>query len=77
MTSSPPSQPPQSAVEAFLHRLLSTERNVVVLVVSENNQVLDYDLRPMADVVTLLDASGFGKPIDPNAPGILHQLIPA
>ncbi len=73
MTPSPLSSHP--LIQQLLQQLFATERNVVVLVVSEDNRVLDYDMRPMSDVVTLLDASGFGQPLPEDA-GILHQILP-
>jgi len=76
MTSSLPTSHSQSLVEKFMQQIFAAERNVVVLVLSEDNRVLDYDLRPLEDVVTLLDASGFGKPVTPDTAGILYQLIP-
>ncbi len=71
----PPSPHSLPLIERFLRQVLAAERNVVVLVVSEDNRVLDYGLRPMSDVVTLLDASGFGQPLAAEA-GILHRIMP-
>ena len=48
------------------HRLFNDEERVIVLTLNEAGHRTHYEVKPLADVIILLDLSGFGQPL-PNA----------
>jgi len=40
------------------------EEDAIVLVVNPDNEVIDYRVEPLSDVVALLAINGFGEPVE-------------
>ena len=61
MTDDQKTIPTQSAGLSALRALFGDEEQAIVLRVDEHEQLLDYEVRPLGDVVIDLVLNGFGK----------------
>ena len=50
-----------------LHTLFGDEEPTIVILIDENEQLLGYEIRPLADVVADLVLNGFGDIAERNA----------
>ena len=67
MTDDQKTIPTQSAGLSALRALFGDEEQAIVLRVDEHEQLLGYEIRPLADVVADLALNGFGDIADLDA----------
>jgi len=57
----PPNPTPKAQGLNALRAIFGDEEQTIVVRVNEHEQLLDYEVRPLADVVAELAINGFGK----------------
>lgn len=59
----PPTAPFTVPLAQAFHRLFSEEERVIVLTLNEAGALTHYEVKPLADILVMLDLAGFGQPL--------------
>lgn len=68
LSATPPTAPFTVPLSRALQRFFGEEERVIVLTLNEAGQIAQYEVKPLAEVVIMLDLHGFGQPLPQALP---------